>query len=86
MARPSVISLELPTQGFSFQDVESSIIMFPFRRDGKEKGGGGVREPDGEVLREKRGSKENEAERRESGGRAERERRGEGGQTLMVAE
>ncbi len=32
MARPSVISLELPTQGFSFQDVESSIIMFPFRR------------------------------------------------------
>lgn len=32
MARPSIISLELPTQGFSFQDVESSIIMFPFRR------------------------------------------------------
>lgn len=32
MARPSVISLELPTQGVSFQDVESSIIMFPFRR------------------------------------------------------
>lgn len=32
MARPSVISPELPTQGFSFQDVESSIIMFPFRR------------------------------------------------------
>lgn len=31
MARPSIISLELPTQGFSFQDVESSIIMFPFR-------------------------------------------------------
>jgi len=32
MARPSVISLELPTQGFSFQDVESSIIVFPFRK------------------------------------------------------
>lgn len=37
MARPSIISLELPTQGFSFQDVESSIIMFPFRRRNERK-------------------------------------------------
>lgn len=35
LSRPSVIILELPTQGFSFQDVESSIITFPF---GKERG------------------------------------------------
>lgn len=43
MAWPWIISLELPTQGFSFQDVESSIIMFPFRsRERKrEKGRGG---------------------------------------------
>lgn len=46
MARPSVISLELPTEGFSFQDVESSIIMFPFRSKGRkrEEGRGTVRE------------------------------------------
>lgn len=46
MARPLIISLELPTQGFSFQDVESSIIMFPFRSIGREreKGGGSERE------------------------------------------
>lgn len=43
MAWPSIISLELPTQGSSFQDVESSIIMFPFRSKGRkrEKGSGG---------------------------------------------
>jgi len=47
MARPSVISLELPTQGFSFQDVESSIIMFPFRRRKERK-----REKGRETVRE----------------------------------
>lgn len=41
MAWPSIISRELPTQGFSFQDVESSIIMFPFRSKGRKKEGGG---------------------------------------------
>lgn len=50
MARPSVISLELPTQGFSFQDVESSIIMFPFRRRKERK-------------RERRGGSQRERER-----------------------
>lgn len=46
MAWPSIISLELPTQGFSFQDVESSIIMFPFRSKGRkrQKGRGVVRQ------------------------------------------
>lgn len=53
MARPLIISLELPTQGFSFQDVESSIIMFPFRSMGRkrEKGRGTVRERESDRVK-----------------------------------
>lgn len=48
MTQPSIIRLELPTQGFSFQDMESSMIMFPFRRRNERK-----REGEGDRWRER---------------------------------